>query len=268
MFLKLYKGLNGLIFLYRNVFKEHKTSKALMGKIAFLALFFLLFVNIAYAATIYGDIYDISLDKVEGVIVEVNTLPKQQYVSKNGTYAFNVPVGDYVIKANYYLDGVLESSAAERISVKAEGTFRLDLILFPSFEEENQLFNETEFDIVPFEEKPIIWPYILISALFFVLLIAFYYWKKRKKGKKEKTKIKEEKTEEKKEEIKEEKETINDLNQIIKIIKEEGGRATQKEIRKKIPLSEAKISLMIAELEHEGKVKKIKKGRGNIIILN
>ena len=89
--------------------------------------------------------------------------------------------------------------------------------------------------------------------------------KKTKKKKKEK-RAKEE-PEEKKEEIKEEKETINDLNQIIKIIKDEGGRATQKEIRKKIPLSEAKISLMIAELEHEGKVKKIKKGRGNIIIL-
>ena len=213
MFLKLYKGLNGLIFLYRNVFKEHKTSKALMGKIAFLALFFLLFVNIAYATTIYGDIYDISLDKVEGVIVEVNTLPKQQCVSKNGTYAFNVPVGDYVIKANYYIDKVLESSAAERISVKAEGTFRLDLILFPSFEEENQLFNETEFDIVPFEEKPIIWPYVLTALLFIIFLAIFYYLKKSKKKKRAK-----EEPEEKKEEIKEEKETINDLNQIIKIV--------------------------------------------------
>ena len=237
-----------------------------MGKIAFLALFFLLFVNIAYAATIYGDIYDISLDKVESVIVEINTLPNQQYVSKNGTYAFNVPVGDYVIQANYYLDNVLESSAAERISVKSEGAFRLDLILFPSFEEENQLFNETELDMLPFEETPIVWPYVLTASLFIIFLAIFCYWKKTKKKKSEK-RAKEE-PEEKKEEIKEEKETINDLNQIIKIIKDEGGRATQKEIRKKIPLSEAKISLMIAELEHEGKVKKIKKGRGNIIILN
>ncbi|MBS3097240.1 hypothetical protein J4209_00425 [Candidatus Woesearchaeota archaeon] len=236
-----------------------------MGKIAFLALFFLLFVNIAYAATIYGEIYDISLDKVEGVIVEINTLPNQQYVSKNGTYAFNVPVGDYTIKANYYLDNILESSTAERISVKTEGNFRLDLILFPSFEEENNLLNGTELDIAIFEEKPVIWPYILIILLI-ILLIIFYYLKK---GKKKKIETKEEKVEEKKEEIKEEKKEIlaTDLSQILKIIKEEGGRATQKEIRKKIPLSEAKISLMIAELEHEGKIKKIKKGRGNIIIL-
>ena len=57
------------------------------------------------------------------------------------------------------------------------------------------------------------------------------------------------------------------MEQIIKIIKREGSRTTQKEIRKQIPLSEAKISLMIAELEHKGIIEKIKKGRGNIIIL-
>ena len=32
-------------------------------------------------------------------------------------------------------------------------------------------------------------------------------------------------------------------------------------------MSEAKISLMIAELEHKGLVEKIKKGRGNIVVL-
>ena len=58
-----------------------------------------------------------------------------------------------------------------------------------------------------------------------------------------------------------------DINKIVDILKKEGGRATQKDIRKEAPLSEAKISLMIAELEHKGIIKKIKKGRGNIIVL-
>ena len=57
------------------------------------------------------------------------------------------------------------------------------------------------------------------------------------------------------------------LKNLIDIIKKENGRTTQKELRKQIPLSEAKISLMIAELEHKGVIEKIKKGRGNIIIL-
>ena len=43
-------------------------------------------------------------------------------------------------------------------------------------------------------------------------------------------------------------------------------RVTQKELRKHFPLSEAKISLIITELEAKGYVQKIKKGRGNVIL--
>ena len=59
-----------------------------------------------------------------------------------------------------------------------------------------------------------------------------------------------------------------ELNKITALLKGNKGRMTQKELRKHFPMSEAKISLMIAELESMGKIKKIKKGRGNIIILN
>ena len=63
------------------------------------------------------------------------------------------------------------------------------------------------------------------------------------------------------------KEEDSDLDKIVEVIKREGGRTTQKEIRKEIPLSEAKISLMIAQLAHKRPIKKIKKGSGNIIVL-
>ena len=52
---------------------------------------------------------------------------------------------------------------------------------------------------------------------------------------------------------------------ILDIIKKQE-RITQKELRKSIPLSEGKISLIISDLEHNGKIRKIKKGRGNILI--
>ncbi|MHC1582167.1 MAG: helix-turn-helix transcriptional regulator [Candidatus Syntropharchaeia archaeon] len=58
-----------------------------------------------------------------------------------------------------------------------------------------------------------------------------------------------------------------DLKEVISIIQQNGGRITQKELRKKLSLSEAKISLMITDLENRGLVTKIKKGRGNVIIL-
>lgn len=56
-------------------------------------------------------------------------------------------------------------------------------------------------------------------------------------------------------------------DKIVEFIKNEDGRTTQKEIRKNFDLSEAKISLIISELESKGAIKKIKKGRGNIILL-
>jgi uncharacterized membrane protein len=54
---------------------------------------------------------------------------------------------------------------------------------------------------------------------------------------------------------------------VLAFIKEEGGRVTQKDIRKKFPLSEAKISLVVTELESKELVKRIKKGRANIVVL-
>jgi uncharacterized membrane protein len=54
---------------------------------------------------------------------------------------------------------------------------------------------------------------------------------------------------------------------VLEIIKKEK-RITQKDIRKQLPDSEAKISLVISEFEAQGIIKKIKKGRGNIIIYN
>ena len=64
---------------------------------------------------------------------------------------------------------------------------------------------------------------------------------------------------------KKEEEMDEDLNNIYNIIKKEK-RITQKELRKNSSLSEAKISLIITQLEKENKIQKIKKGRINIII--
>ena len=53
----------------------------------------------------------------------------------------------------------------------------------------------------------------------------------------------------------------------VEKIREAGGRINQLELRQQLPYSEAKVSLMLADLESRGLIRKIKKGRGNIIIL-
>ncbi|MFH1395884.1 MAG: hypothetical protein ABIG93_00650 [archaeon] len=58
------------------------------------------------------------------------------------------------------------------------------------------------------------------------------------------------------------------LEEVISIIKKHDGRISQKELRQEMMhLSEAKVSLIITELEHKGKIEKVKKGRGNVLLL-
>ena len=223
----------------------------------FVMLFvFILSCSFVNAATVYGNIYDLSLSKVSGASVEVNTTPQQYFVSKDGSYSFDIPNGFYVIKAELRNNGIV-AFESRNISVNQEGNYVIDLILFPSFEEEDDISQDIEITIPETEEKN----FTSIFALIFVFIlgaIVYFVFKGRKK----------EKTQEDKSEGKE---VVEDsekyLDKITDIIKKEGGRTTQKGIRKEIPLSEAKISLMIAELEHKGVIEKIKKGRGNIIIL-
>ena len=213
----------------------------------------LLFPQLVFSATIYGTIYDLSLDKAKDIRVEINTEPRQFYISKNGSYAFNVPNGDYRVEARQYIGDLLKASVSENITIKDQGSYVLDLILFPSLEED--LLDDDINIIDPYPETKINFV-ILFILILFILVAIFVYIKNKKK-------ISITEAEKK---TKEEYEG-NDLGQIVKIINDEGGRTTQKHIRKQIPLSEAKISLMIDELEHKGTIEKIKKGRGNIIIL-
>ena len=221
--------------------------KAIIQPILLLVLL-VSFSNAVSAATIYGNIYDLSLSKVLGARVEVNTTPQQRLISKDGSYSFDIPNGFYTIKSELRGNGI-GGSESRNITITQEGNYVIDLILFPNFEED-EITQEVEIGL-PAEKKSSTSLFVLIFV--FVLgIISYFVFKSN--GRKEKGKEAKEDTE-------------KDLDGLIKIIKQEGGRITQKEIRKEIPLSEAKISLMIAELEHKGVIEKIKKGRGNIIIL-
>ena len=221
---------------------------------AFVWMFLISFVN---AAIIHGAIYDLSLKKVNNARVEINTTPNQFLVAQNGSYEFNVPSGAYTIKAQLMQKNTALAVVQENITTNQDGSYVLDLILFPDIEEGvEEIDIDVNGDIIESKsnkDRLLIGFFIMLILL--SILIAIYYAKKIKNT----TKIEDKKTEGKYE--------GDSLEEIMQIIKKEGGRVTQKDIRKQIPLSEAKISLMIAELEHNGIIEKIKKGRGNIIIL-
>lgn len=56
-----------------------------------------------------------------------------------------------------------------------------------------------------------------------------------------------------------------DLKELLEMVRDSGNRITQRELRKKSPYSESKVSLMLSDLEERGLIEKFKRGRGNII---
>ncbi|MBS3095711.1 hypothetical protein J4231_03450 [Candidatus Woesearchaeota archaeon] len=209
----------------------------------------LLAINIASAATIQGIVYDLSLNPVDKSIVEVNSIPQQRYVSQDGKYSLSLPKGSYMITAKYN-----DNLAAENITIADDGIYNLDLFLFPLLDED--ITEDINIDIQP--EKSNYLPYMIaFIALIAIssLVLLLYYIRKKKHANTQINPVENESL-------------VDDKQKILDIIKKQGNRTTQKDIRKEISLSEAKVSLVIAELEHESKVKKIKKGRGNIIIID
>lgn len=206
----------------------------------------------ASAAIINGAIYDLDLNKVDNAVIEIDTIPKQQLISKDGTYRFEVSKGNYTIKASLWKSQLLQSASEENILVKDNGTYVIDLILFPVIDN-NLAAENISVDEIVTQAHGNYWLIIITAlALIAILFISRYKLKTKNHNKFNKQ---------------QESSLDNDLYQVLEIIKQQGGRTTQKEIRKKIPYSEAKISLLIADLEHRDLVKKLKKGRGNIIIL-
>ncbi|MEM4368902.1 MAG: hypothetical protein QXU88_01060, partial [Candidatus Woesearchaeota archaeon] len=190
-----------------------------------------------------------------------NTTPNQLIVAKNGSYSFDVRPGKYAIIARHPKEGLI---ANETIVVSLDGVYIIDLILMPSFELEEELAGSNfTIALTPFEEQTSRWPlYLLIAIAFFVGA----YLLLRKSLRKSKKSTAETIAEAAVKAVPATKE--KDLpEQILEFVRKEGGRTTQKEIRKAIPFSEAKISLAITELENKGQITKIKKGRANVIVL-
>ena len=71
-----------------------------------------------------GSTYDLELNELTDVIVRVNTVPEQTYVSKDGSYQFNINNGNYIIKADYMdQKDNLKYYAIENITINDEGEY-------------------------------------------------------------------------------------------------------------------------------------------------
>lgn len=91
----------------------------------------------ATTATVHGVTYSWdTLEPINDTVIEVNSTPPQSIVAKNGTYSFELAPGDYTITASYYQNNILIYSRETSIKIEGEGSYVLDLLLYPVSENE------------------------------------------------------------------------------------------------------------------------------------
>lgn len=229
-------------------------------------------------ATVHGAIYEWgTFEPLENVIVEVNSTPSQSMLARYGLYSFNLAPGDYVISASYYRNNVLLYRAQEEITIKGSGDYVLDIIFLPTFYDPG--IDESDFtelnelaDLAESEDGGrSSFSYGTLSLMILTAL-AFaagtYLLSVRRKVSLTMAE----------DEIHNVDEPIpdmdagyaalpDDLREMVSVISRNGGRITQKDLRGSLRHSEAKISLMVSDLEDRGLVRKFKKGRGNVVFL-
>ena len=247
-----------------------------MKRLIIFTICILLTLSLATAATLKGAIYNADLELEQNVLLEINTIPTQKLLVKAGTYSLELSLGVYNLTA---IKG--DFKIVEEIKIVDEkGSYTNDLFLLPDFLEEEQLWQESEEDYSIDENiltETRTWAYVVLAGT-----VAFAFYRiikaRRKYGSltafRRKVAVEQKKTvEEFKQEIQQEPQKENAtepgyLQETIEIIKKNEGRISQRQLRKEmLHLSEAKISLILTELKHQGKIEKIKQGRGNVILL-
>lgn len=225
---------------------------------------FLILMPFVLGATIHGRVFDYNFRLASNSLVKINTVPEQRMVAVDGSYSFIVPPGDYVLNATLKGSTGTFYDVLDNISIAKDGDYVRDLIMFPNddlneLDLENNVTTDLNGDGTVQSNKTILVITGLVIVIIFVLIYCAAFkkckWKANLFNKKPTTGPK----------AKEIGEEADDLAELLAFIRK-NRRVTQKEIRKEFPLSEAKISLMITDLESQGKIRKIKKGRGNIIV--
>lgn len=232
----------------------------------------------AQAAKVYGTIYEWSDfdNPLKNTIVEIeeNHTRLQYKISSDGSYTFDISPGSYIIKAKYYNNNILEFSGEEKLQIdKPDESRNIDLLLFPPTDSEYEYLGDINLTGEIDAKEYGLTDYIIIMlAGLFIFLIILFYIKNRKKKPVIPGEVEPEETPgniiitNKNNNMELHDELPDDLRELYDIILKKGGRTTQKDLRKEVIYGEAKVSLMIADLEDRGFIKKIKKGRSNIII--
>ncbi|MFH1785133.1 MAG: hypothetical protein ABH842_01775 [Candidatus Micrarchaeota archaeon] len=225
-----------------------------------LLVLFMLCLTLLHSTTISGKIYDAdNMKPLNNTIITVensdNNVVLQQVC--DSPYNVEIETGNYTFRAYYFDNGSLKYYSDYNIQVN-QNNMQLDLILMPyellslspgfnpppAVNPSNTVNNSNPNDqtIVDYSL------YIIVLAIVIVFTLAWFFLRKTPV-----TSL--------------EPELDDDCIKVLKILGENEGRMVQKELREILKFSETKMSIIITELEVSGYIKKIKKGRGNVLKL-
>lgn len=243
----------------------------LFGGVLFLTS--LLFPT-AHAALIAGTAYDgLTLDPLQNVVVTLSTDPIQTKVSKDGTYFFNAPAGTYTLNATYSEEGVPVLEATQSVVIAQEGTFTLDLVLLPDIstpvEDEGTPLTGNVTGAENTTQNALPWWIIGGLVVGGVVLGAYTLHQRTTMTREKIVPLGETHGLGATAENMTQGEVSLDqyATEILDHLRRGGNRLTQKDLREMVNIGEAKVSLVVSELESYQMLKKIKRGRGNILIL-
>lgn len=195
----------------------------------------LILFSLSSCAYVFGDIYGQNLAKVNKTVVEVQGPFTYQLVTDKANYSLYLPPGQYNLSASTYdSEGNLALYATQQVTVGTTDQ-QVDLVL-----------------------NPIQFPYeypLLLLGIIIAITIAFMENRKNRTQSPTAPISPVEKI------VKPDSEAIK----VLEALERMEGRATQKELKESLGFSDAKLSLILAELEDLRKIKKFKRGRGNII---
>lgn len=225
-----------------------------MAKKMLLPLLTLLMIGIGFSQ-LYGDIYEgDKLTRLDNVLIKISGTNSMQFLT-NKTYSINLSEGNYTIRATHFREGKIDYITEDQVSFDGSSK-KFDIVLIPNelFEltpKQNNTTNQTSE--IPREDLGIKIENLIIAGVGSLILVAiflFAYGRRKKPSDAPKTELPPLKHEEK---------------EVLRIIGENNGKMYQKELREILNYSEAKMSILIGELEKRGEISREKIGRDKLL---
>ncbi|VVB70814.1 Uncharacterised protein [uncultured archaeon] len=220
----------------------------------FILLFSLLFLSVE-AVVLSGTIYDSDNDQVaKNILMKLEGTNSYQYFSTNGTFSINVTPGNYTVLLLDIVNNTLMRQGSESIFIEDDSVN--DFLIFPvesgysqDYVNVSQLFDLPEATVdASSSSTSSSSNYLLLYLVILLLLsgiIAYFLFLKRKPILSTNNLV-----------LSSEEQLIYNLIKKEKII-------SQKELRKNVSFSEAKVSMVLSSLEEKGLLRRIKKGNAN-----